>query len=57
MSADQVNSLLRTIVTGSAKQTAAPGPRAALAQIAAGNAAARGAGTYGGSFAEKKENR
>lgn len=53
MSADQVNTLLRTIVTGSAKQTAAPGPRAALAKIAAGNAAARGAGTYGGSFVEK----
>jgi hypothetical protein len=55
MSADQVNALLRTIVTGSATQTAASGPRAALAKIAAGNAAARGAGAYGGSFVEKKE--
>ena len=56
MNADQVNALLRHIITG---QAAAPpataGPRAALAQIAAGNAAAGGAGTYGGSFVEKKE--
>jgi hypothetical protein len=51
MSADQVNTLLRTIIN----KPAAAGPRAALAQIAAGNAAARGAGTYGGSFIEKKE--
>jgi hypothetical protein len=53
MSADQVNTLLRTIIN----KPATAGPRAALAQIAAGNAAARGAGTYAGSFAEKKENR
>jgi len=57
MSADQVNTLLRTIVTGTAAQPAAAGPRAALAQIAAGNMAARGAGTLGGSFVEKKEDR
>lgn len=53
MSADQVNALLRNIVNNPA---ATAGPRNALAQIAAGNAAARGAGTYGGSFV-KKENR
>lgn len=53
-SADQINALLRNIINS---PDATAGPRAALAKVAAGNMAARGAGTYAGSTLNKKENR